>query len=36
MESVLAVLCDYFSVQICSSAGYFASLVFDQENTLIV
>lgn len=36
MESVLAVLCDCFSVQIRSSAGYFASFVFDQENALIV
>lgn len=36
MESVLAVLWDCFSVQICSSAGYFAGFVFDQENVLIV
>lgn len=36
MESVLALLSDCFSVQICSFAGYFDRFVFDQENAVIV
>lgn len=36
MESVLALLSDCFSVQICNFAGYFDRFVFDQENAVIV
>lgn len=36
MESVLALLSDWFSVQICSFADYFGRFVFDQENDVIV